>query len=85
MMSKAMEEAIATIRDFLDGRGNPWAWDDFLSVPPSDPEVVRLQGFCRKLAYDYPPQESTEFCSSAGMDRLRAEVDQLELCNDEPR
>lgn len=76
-MSNAMQEAITAIRNFLDGQGDPWAWDDFLSVPVSDPEVRRLQGFCRQLPHDYPPEQGTDYCSRAGMERLRTLLDEL--------
>ena len=77
MMTQEMKETIREIRDFLEGQGNPWAWDDFLSVPPPDPEVAELQIFCRELSFYYPPEKETEYCSKAGMDQLRARIDQL--------
>jgi hypothetical protein len=71
-MTQEMADAVDTIREFLDGSGNMWAWDDFLSVPPKDPRVTVLQGFCRQLRADYPPLNRQDYCSDAGKDRLRA-------------
>lgn len=73
-MTQELDEAIVTIREFLDGTGNMWAWDDFLSVPPRDPRVIALQGFCRQLRADYPPLNKGDYCSDAGKDRLRTFV-----------
>lgn len=55
-MTRELQDAIETIEEFLDGTGNMWGWDDFLSVPPRDPAVATIQGFCRQLRADYPPQ-----------------------------
>jgi hypothetical protein len=37
-------EVAGFIRDFLEGRGGEWDWDDFTSVPLVDPklEAIRL-------------------------------------------
>jgi hypothetical protein len=71
-MTKEMQEAIATIEEFLNGTGNMWEWDDFLSVPPRDPLVTTLQGFCRQLRSDFPPANVREYCSEEGKQRLRS-------------
>lgn len=54
-MTQQVADAVVTIRKFLDGTGNMWKWNDFLSVPTRDPGVTILQGFCRQLRADYPP------------------------------
>ena len=70
-MTREMADAVETIYEFLNGTGNMWAWDDFLSVPPRDPRVTVLQGFCRQLRSDFPPMDKHGYCSVAGKDRLR--------------
>lgn len=70
-MTTEMREAIDTIEEFLNGTGNMWAWDDFLSVPPRDPMVTTIQGFCRQLRTDYPPTDRREYCNEDGKLRLR--------------
>ncbi|MBA5872857.1 MAG: hypothetical protein GDA68_23175 [Nitrospira sp. CR2.1] len=77
MMSSEMAEALAVIRNFIEDKEEPWEWDDFLSVPPKDPDVVRLQGFCRQLTHDYPPEHENQYCSSTGMERLRTLLEEL--------
>ena len=76
-MTQEMDEAMVTIREFLDGTGNMWEWDDFLSVPPRDPAVIAIQGFCRQLRADYPPLNTRDYCSAAGKDRLRTFIANL--------
>ncbi len=67
MFSEEMQSALVTVRDFLDGKGDPWAWDDLLSLPPRDPAVIRLQGICRQLPSDYPPERRIDYCSTEGL------------------
>jgi hypothetical protein len=76
-MTADMREAIVTIEEFLRGTLSMYTWDDFLSVPPRDPLVTTLQGFCRQLRSDYPPTNSFEYCSEAGKARLRRHLEEL--------
>lgn len=76
-MTTELRDAIETIEEFLDGTGNMWGWDDFLSVPPRDPAVATIQGFCRQLRADYPPADRREYCSAEGKARLRVYIDEI--------
>lgn len=76
-MTAEMRDAIATVEAFLNGTGNMWTWDDFLSVPPLDPAVTILQGFCRKLRSDYPPENPIAYCSDEGKAVLRRHIDEF--------
>lgn len=76
-MTSEMQDAINTVNEFLNGTGSMWAWDDFLSVPPRDPQVTALQGFCRQLRSDYPPLSPREYCNEAGKAHLRSYVEEL--------
>lgn len=73
-----MQEAIVTIEEFLSGTGNMWEWDDFLSVPPRDPLVTTIQGFCRQLRFDFPPASPREYCSEKGKQQLRLYLAEIE-------
>ncbi len=76
-MTIDMREAIVTIEEFLSGTLSMYTWDDFLSVPPRDPMVTILQGFCRQLRSDYPSTNPLEYCSEAGKARLRRYLEEL--------
>lgn len=78
LISREMRETIVTIREFLDGTVNGNEWDDFLSVPPRDPEVTKVQAFCRQLRADFRPESRVEYCNEIGRDRLRALLVELE-------
>ena len=36
-MRSSVHSVIETIRDFLDGTGGRWDWDDFISLPTGYP------------------------------------------------
>jgi hypothetical protein len=78
MMSKEMDDAIQTIRDFLENKGGIWDWDDFLSCPAREPQVRELQGFCLGLHYEFPPSHKAEYCNEEGFRKLRKRLEELE-------
>jgi hypothetical protein len=82
VLSEEMQSALVTIREFLDGKGDPWAWDDFLSVPTNDPAVSSLQGICRQLPSQYPPERKIDYCSNAGMLYLRHVLEEMSRRSD---
>ena len=69
---------IQTIRDFLEGTGGAWDWDDFTSVPTGYPELDAVRGFCLGLRGDYPPTERTDWCNPDGLRELRRKLEELE-------
>ena len=44
-VDRSADEVAGFLRDFLDGSGGQWDWDEFESVPFTDPELeqIRLQ------------------------------------------
>ncbi len=82
MPSDEMRDAVTAIRHFLDGTGDEWEWDDFISVPAKNQDVAKLQGFCRELPTTYPPTKKTEYCSAGGLERLRQILSDLEKPNE---
>jgi hypothetical protein len=69
---------VLSIRDFLDGTGGDWDWDDFTSFPTGYPELDAVQDFCLGLPNDYPPTEKGGWCNSDGLRALRQKLQQLE-------
>ena len=69
---------IQTIRDFLEGTGGEWDWDDFISFPTGYPGLDAVQAFCLGLPADYPPTEPAHSCDPDGVDELRRKLEQLE-------
>ncbi len=42
-MKRTAAEVVRYLRDFIDGTGGEWDWDDFESVPISDPALERIR------------------------------------------
>jgi len=76
---RSREEVAQHIEDFLLGQGEPYDWDDFLSVPlEEDPylEGIRLQ--CGDLRDEYPPAPGERaYCDERGLRVLRELLDEL--------
>jgi hypothetical protein len=70
--------AIKSIRDFLEGTGGKWDWDDFISIPLGFPDLEELQSFCNQLSESHPPTARGWFCSEEGLRRLRGRLADLE-------
>jgi hypothetical protein len=47
------DEVAAYLRNFVDGGGGEWDWDDFTSVPIADPQLEDIRR--RAAAVDLPP------------------------------
>lgn len=64
-------EVASYLRDFIEGRGGAWDWDDFTSVPIGDP---RLEDIRRRAApIDLPVTDE----GSAILRELLVEADDL--------
>jgi hypothetical protein len=60
-------EVATYLRDFIDGTGDEWDWDDFESVPIADPDLDRIR---RDAAMARPPNPD--------LDKLRELLRQTE-------
>lgn len=75
---EARKYTIETIRNFLDGTGGDWDWDDFISLPLGYPGLEEVQRFCNELSETHPPGSNGGYCSEGGFRELRALLDGLE-------
>ena len=65
------------LEEFLRGDGNPYDWDDFLSIPIRDPYLDSIRNRSNRLQGDYPPVEPGHWCSPEGEKILRRMIDEL--------
>ena len=65
------------IEDFLEGRGDTWGWDDFISTRIQDPELERVRLLCVELPDRFPPKKPEYYCSDEGLEVLRTLVTSL--------
>ena len=72
--SKAMtgEEVANTIDAFVDGTGGRWDWDDFISVPLSDPKLENIRREAASIPSRFPSNRANMWCSFEGIEELRA-------------
>ncbi len=69
---------IKCIRGFLDGTGEKWEWDGFISSSAGYPELEALQSFCLEISDEYPPREGDGWCNAEGIRKLKSKLDELE-------
>lgn len=72
------EEVAQILQDFLDGTGNPWAWDDFtlgMTLVDTDLDTIRIK--CLGLGEEFPPENRNEYCNERGRQVMRDYVRQL--------
>ena len=50
--NRSADEVAQYLRDFLNGTGGDWDWDDFISIPIADPRLEDIRE--RAAALDLP-------------------------------
>ena len=61
-IDRSAADVAGFIRDFIDGRGGEWDWDDFTSVPITCPELESIRAHAAMI--ELP-------ADTAGMDQLK--------------
>lgn len=70
-MKRTREEVANTIEGFANGTGRQWDWDGFTSIRLDDPDLEAIRQKCVALPAQFPPSESGQYCSAAGMEAMR--------------
>jgi hypothetical protein len=73
---EAREYAITSIRNFLEGTGGKWDWDDFTSIPTGFPDLEAVQNFCAHLSITHP--HPSAYCNEDGFNLMRQRLEELE-------
>ena len=76
-MNRTPEEVANTIEGFVNGTGDQWAWDDFISIRLSDPEMEAVRQRCVSIRDEFPPSDPRAYCSDAGLGLMRQIVQDL--------
>ncbi len=76
-MKRTREEVANTIEGFVNGTGNQWAWDGFISIRLDYPELEALRQKIVALPVEFPPSNPRDYCSEAGMEKMRQIVQDL--------
>ena len=66
------------LEEFLEGRGGPWDWDDFISVGKvADERLKQIQRHVNLLSEECPPETPGEYCSEQGREVIRRFIAEL--------
>jgi len=76
-MKRTSEEVANTIEGFVDGTGKQWDWDGFISIRLDDPELEAIRKQIVDLPVQFPPAEPEDYCSEAGIEKMRLMVAEL--------
>jgi hypothetical protein len=71
-------EIAQILQDFLDGTGNPLAWDGFttgMRFEDSYLDGIRIR--CARLSEEFPPAGPREYCGEQGRDVIRNYIREL--------
>jgi hypothetical protein len=76
-MKRTPEQVASAIDGFVNGAGNQWDWDGFISIRIDDPELERIRQRCIAIRDEFPPEKVTDYCSPAGMEEMRKLAESL--------
>jgi hypothetical protein len=76
-MKRTAAEVANTIEAFVNETGNQWAWDGFTSIRLDDPELEAIRKKIVDLPIEFPPADRRDYCSEAGMEKMRQMVAEL--------
>lgn len=76
-MKRTAEEVANTIEGFVNGTGKQWDWDGFTSIRLDDPELEAIRKEIVALSIEFPPSNPRDYCSEAGMEKMRQMVRNL--------
>lgn len=71
------QDVAQILEDFLTGRGDTWAWDDYMSFALEDEELDRTRIRCSGVDTEFPPVEKRHFCGEKGFEVIRGLIREL--------
>lgn len=75
--TRTVSEVRSYLEQFLSGQGNPYDWDDFLSISIKDPYLESIKRRAHRLEGRFPPTEPGHWCSEEGERILRELIEEL--------
>jgi hypothetical protein len=76
-MKLSPEEVADTIEGFINGTGDQWAWDEFISIRLDEPELEAVRQKCVAIRDQFPPTDPKAYCGEAGLGAMRQIVQDL--------
>jgi len=76
------QEVADILERFSDLGLGTWEWDDFVSVPQSDPELEDARKTCLRVRQQFPAGAAGAWCSPEGMEQIRRVAQKLRAKGD---
>lgn len=67
-----------TLQAFLDGTSGPWDFDDLVHDKYSDDLAAAAVEAADKMPLEHPSDQTNEFCSLVGLQKIQQLVDELQ-------
>ncbi|HLL60586.1 MAG TPA: hypothetical protein VK338_02625 [Candidatus Nitrosocosmicus sp.] len=71
------EEVAEILDNFLNGKGDPYDFDDFCTFPIVDPELDKIRKRCAGLREEFPPEHKHQYCGPEGTKVMENYLKQL--------
>ncbi len=71
-------EVAEIIRNFLEDKGDPYEWGDFLCISIQDKNLDEIRRQCNALSERYPAVQSGQFCNDEGIRELKNILNSLQ-------
>jgi hypothetical protein len=78
-MKRTPDEVANTIEGFVNGTGNQWDWDGFISIRIDDPGLEAIRQRCISIRDEFPAADPRGYCSEAGLQVMRQIVQDLRV------
>jgi hypothetical protein len=76
-MRRVRNDIADIIERFVDKTDDVYVWDDFISIPTSDPDMELARRECLQIRRDNPSSSSKEWANEAGISLMRGLVERL--------
>jgi hypothetical protein len=71
-------EVSRILENFIDGKGDRWDWDDFVSgLSLEDDYLEKIRTRCDGLSEEFPPDKPGEYCNEQGREVIRGYIREL--------
>jgi len=72
------QDVAQILEDFLEGKGSPWAWDDYTQgMSFADPHLEQIRVRFARLSQEFPPDRPSEYCNEKGRKVIQSYIQEL--------
>ena len=71
------EDVANIIEAFLNGTGEKWEWDDFISIRQKDIYLENIRNICDTISLKYPSDKAGHYANDEGFKILKEIIKEL--------